>query len=376
MEINGVWVGWGLGDWSRNPDGTDRDNTVRRAKKYMRAMFRSYAGGLADSNKFDQQMYDVVCIMQDRLVDRPMNEYSLVQGNFIRGVLDLPTQLAMGFRKPIHQQKPNVAVTRPIIFSVEGHMSDMFFGPAAGTAENVQNRGLCWWKPVWYNSTALPFDNKSGVEALVAMCVGHWVEGPPVDPNNPDGPKVMWDFRPGTSWGITGFSQGAMVISEFMEQEVLNPNGRCHFRLKDFKRGLAIGNPRREKGKLCSWAVKQLNKTSSGIMDRDFVTTGTEIENKWAENAHEGDMFADSPEGEVGEYQTAIAKIITENSWFGGQATIFAKVMLLLGNVPAQMINVVKAIISAILFLARNPNPHYSTVVEAGDIEWMKGVAA
>lgn len=372
MEINGVWVGWGLGDWSHNPDGTDRDDTVRRAKKYMRAMFRSYAGGLAESNKFDQQMYDIVCIMQDKLVARPMNAYVLVAGKFIRGVLDLPTQLAMGFRK----LGPAPIQRRAIIFSVEGHMSDMFFGPAAGAAENVQNRGLCWWKPVWYNNTALPFDNRSGIEALVVMFLSDWIEGPPVDVNNPDGPKIMWDFRPGTAWGITGFSQGAMVISEFMEREVLNPNGRCHFRLSDFKRGLAIGNPRREKGKLCSWAVKQLAKTSSGIMDHDFVTTGTAIEDKWAENAHEGDMFADNPEGEVGEYQTAIAKIITENSWFGGQATVFAKVLGILGNVPASMLNIVKAIISAIMFLARNPNPHYSTVVEAGDIEWMKGVAA
>lgn len=357
MYINGVWVGWGLGDHSVV------DFKVRDFKAFARRMYKSYMGHLDDTNIFDQQFYDALVIMQDKLVDAK----KLVPGKFIRGVLDLETQYASGFR-------PRPLLAKPIIFTVEGHMSDMFFGPAAFTAETVQNLGLCWWKPVWYNSTALPFDNKSGVEALVEMFLSNWIEGPPVNPANQNGPKVLWDFRPGVPWGVAGFSQGAMIISDFIEKEVINPNGRCHFRLKDFRRGLAIGNPRREKGKLAPWAIKPLAKTSSGIMDRDFVTTGTIIESKWAENAHKGDMFADCPEGPVGEYQTAIAKIITENKWIGGQASIFAKVLALLGNVPAEFVNVVRAIISVIIFLAKNPNPHYSTVAEPGDIEWMKEV--
>lgn len=371
MQLNGVWIGWGLGDWSHNPDNSDRDPTVRKAKAYMRAMFRSYAGRLADTNRFDQQMYDVVCIMQDKLVAKPMNSYRLTTGKFNRGVLDLPTQLAMGFKKPV----PGVA-TRPIIFSVEGHMSNMFVGPSAGAAETVQNEGKCWWKPVWYNCTALPFDNRSGVEALVTMFLGSQIEGPPIDPNNPDGSKVMWPFSPGTPWGITGFSQGGMVVAEFMEQEVLNPKGRCHFRLKDFKRGMGIGNPRRERGKMCPWNDNPPPSDTGGIMDHLFVTTGTVIEDKWEENANNGDWFAVNGSDDAAKTKTAIAKIVTENKWFGGQATIFARVMSILGNVPAGTYGAVKAAIQGIMFLASNPNPHYGTVAEPGDIEWMRGVAS
>lgn len=371
MEVNGVWVGWGLGDWSHNPDGSDRDTTVRRAKAYMRAMFRSYAGTLEDTNKFDQHMYDVTCIMQDKLVAKPMTSVALVPGRFIRGVLDLPTQQAMGFKKLTPQ-----VVRRPIIATVEGHMSDMFSGPCASNAETLQNQGVCWWKPVWYDCTSMPFNNKSGVEALVALIGGLAIEGPPVDPNNPDGPKIMWPFPIGTPWGIIGFSQGGMVVSLFMQNEVLNPNGRCHFRLADFRRGLGIGNPNREYGKMCPWNDNPPPADTGGIMDQEFVTTGTAIADKWEENANSGDMFACNTKDAAGQDKTAIAKIVTQGSFFGGQASIFARVLALPGNITSESFGVIKALIEAIMFAAANPNPHYGTVAEPGDIEWMRGVAA
>ena len=369
MKINGVWVGWGLGDWSHHPDGRDNDPTVRRAKAYMRAMFRSYAGNLADTNKFDEQMYDVVCMMQDKLVARPMNSYKLVEGRFIRGVLDLPTQLAMGFKKPV----PGVA-KRPIIFTVEGHLSNMFVGPAASCAETLQNQGVCWWKPVWYDCASLPFKNKSGVDSLVDQLRRNDIEGPPIDMNKPDGPKVMWPFPIGTPWGIEGFSQGGMIVSEFMQQHVLPTNGVLHFRLNDFKRGLGIGNPRREFGKMAPWNDNPPPRDTGGIMDKLFVTTGTPIADRWQENANDRDMFAVNGTDAASKNKTAIAKIITENSWFGGQAAIFARVLAIFGNVPAEAVGVLKASISAIMFLASNPNPHYTTIAEPGDIEWMRGV--
>jgi hypothetical protein len=361
--INGAWVGWGLGDWSHNPDGTDRDPTVRNAKKFMRAMYKSYAGRLADTNKYDQQMQDTVVEMQRRLV----NDGLLHVGGFINGVLDLPTQISMGFKKP----PPAIL---PIIFTVEGHMSDMFFGPAAQNAETLQNQGVCHWKPVWYDCQSLPFKNGSGVDSLFGMLNSQAIEGPPIDPNFPDGPKVMWPFHADVPFGIVGFSQGSMVISEFMEKHVLPPNGALHWRLPSFKRGLALGNPRREKGQICPWAVNPPDPDSSGIMDHDFKTTGTAIESRWEENAHKGDMFADNKDDKAGQDKTAVAKIITENSWIGGQAAIFSRVLALMGNPTGEALSAVMAIIQAVMFAVKNPNPHYSTVTEPGDVEWMRGV--
>lgn len=359
-RVNGVWVGWMLGDNSAT------DMTVRRAKAYMRAMFASYAGMLADTNIFDRQMYDVVCIMQDKLVARPMTATKLVPGNFIRGVLDLPTQLAMGFKK--------LDPVLPIEFTVEGHLSNLFIGPAAGNAQTLEAQGVCHAKPVNYDCQSLPFNDKSGVEALVAMLSAPSVEGPPIDINNPDGLKVKWPFPIGTPWGIVGFSQGAEIVSQFMEQEVLSPNGRCHNRLGSFKRGLALGNPRREYGKVCAWSANPPPANTGGILDHQFVTTGTVIESRWAENCNNGDLFSCNTKDAAGADKTAIAKIICENGW-GGSAGIFARVLLLFGNPVGGAFAAVKAIFDAIMFAVHNPNPHYATITEQGDLDWMRGVA-
>lgn len=349
MRINGVWVGWGLGD---NSTG---DLTVRRFKDFARRMYRSYMGDLADTNVFDQQMYDKLCMCQDKLVAGGQ----LIPGQFIRGVLDLATQYATTFKKR--------DVVKPVIFSVEGHLSNMFIGPAADTATQLEIQGVCHHKPIGYNNGALPFDNPSGVNELALQVGSQSIEGPP---------GVRWPFPPGTPWGLTSFSQGAMIASDFMMQQVLT--GPLSWRLKDFRRGLAFGNPRRQKDAVCSWSQDPPLPGTEGIMGKGglFVTTGTPLEGKWVEHPRRGDMFAENNENADGKDKTAIAKIITENSWIGGEAALFARVLAIFGNLPAEGFAAVKASFSAIMFLAKNPNPHYSTVAEPGDIEFMRGVAA
>ena len=183
-------------------------------------------------------------------------------------------------------------------------------------------------------------------------------------------------FPPGTPWGIIGFSQGAMIVSDFMQQYILS--GPLNWRLQDFRRGLCFGNPRREKNKECGWAKNPVKPNTEGIMGKDrlFVTTGTPIADKWAEHANHGDMFAENGEDEEGQDKTAIARIITENSWAGGQTALLARVLKLLGNPVGESLPAIMAAVSAIMFLAANPNPHYSTVADPGDIEFMRGVGS
>jgi hypothetical protein len=351
MRIGGVWVGWGLGDNSA------ADMTVKNFKAFARRMYMSYMGHLADTNKFDQQLYDALCLMQDKLVAGG----KLIPGQFLRGVLDLATQRASGFKK--------ADVVKPIIFSVEGHLANIFIGPAADTATQLEIQDKVHHKPIGYDNGKLPFNNRSGVDELALQVGSQQVQGPP---------GVLWPFPPGTPWGVTSFSQGAMIASEFMQKQVLPSSGPLHWRLKDFKRGLAFGNPRREKDKVCAWATDPPLPGTEGIMGKGglFVTTGTAIEGKWAEHPRRGDMFAENNESADGKDKTAIAKIITENSWIGGEAAIFARVLAMFGNLPSEGFAAIKATVSAIMFLAKNPNPHYSTVAEPGDISWMAGVAA
>lgn len=356
MRLNGVWIGWGLGDWSHNHDGTDKDSTVRRFRDYARRMFRSYAGGLADNNKFDQELYLVVQEMQQRYVA----DGKLALGLYVPGVLDLPTQEVSGYRR--------VSKILPIIFTVEGHMSNPFVGPAAFNAETLQNQGVCRWKPYYYVNNDVPFHNKQPILDLANMIGQKQVEGPIIN-----GRPLMWDFNDRVGWGIIGFSRGAMITSDLMSQHVLQ--GSLAWRLPTFKRGLALGNPRREFGKCAPWADNPPPANTGGIMDRLFVTTGTAIQDRWAENANAGDMFAQNTKDSTGLMKTTIARIITEGSFFGGQAAVFARVLAFFGNPTGELFADIKAAYEAIRFLATNPNPHYTTVAEPGDIEWMRGVA-
>lgn len=254
-----------------------------------------------------------------------------------------------------------LGLSTPVIFTVEGHLSDMWAGPCADTARTLQQQGVCYWQPVAYDCQAIPFNNRSGVDELSRLIGGTTL---------PSGQP----FPEGTPWGIIGFSQGGMVVSDFMRQQILT--GPLTWRLKDFKRGLAFGNPDRAADAICSWATNPPSAGTGGIMvDDRFVTKGTPIEYKWAENAHHGDMFAEGGTDPEGLNKSAIAKIVTQNSWSGGDAALLSRLIAIIGNIPQQSLPVILAIISAIKFAVANPNPHYTTVSTAGDVTWMRGVA-
>lgn len=353
MYVNGVWVGWGINDNSKI------DFTVRKIKEFMRKKFSSYAGHLADTNLFDEEMYKAVTTMQDNY-----NKAGKLRTNtYIYGVLDLETQYVMGYKKRPTVVGTNIPKLMPVIFSVEGHLSNMWAGPTVTVAQALQSEGRAYFQPVGYNNGALPFDNRSGEDGLYSLLSSVRFENGVA-------------FPPECFWGLEGFSQGAQIASNFMEKHVLNPAGDLHWRLKTFKRGLMFGNPRREKGKCVSWSPKRPSDNTHGIMDKLFVTTGTEIEGKWAENATDGDMFAVIGDSDADKYKTAVAKIVTENSWTGGDAAMLSRILALVTNPVGQTVAAAIAAIEAIMFLAKNPNPHYSTAASKGDIDWMRGVAA
>lgn len=256
-------------------------------------------------------------------------------------------------------------LAQPIVFSVEGHQSNMWFGPCADIGRQLQQRGLVYWKPTHFNEGALPFDNQSIGDELAKFLNSEEL---------PDGDGTP--FPVGTPFGIAGFSQGAMGVSDFLERQ-LAPGKPLNWRLKDLKRTLCLGNPRREFGKCAPWSPKPPPANTGGIMvHREFVTTGTVFEAIHMENCNKGDLFSVCTNDRTGWDKEAVAKIITENSWVGGPASILTRVLALIGNVPGESIPAIMAMIESMMFLVSNPNPHYSTVAEQGDIDWMAGVAA
>lgn len=358
MYKGGVYVGLGLGD---------RSPVVVQAKAKLKAKFTPARNTLDDSDLFTQALVDEVTRVQGVYTSqgRPGAPF------YVQGVINLEFKYDLGLvaRPPKR---------RPIIFTVEGHLSNMFIGPCAQTASVLQDQGVAWWKPVGdWDTAALPFKNSTGVEALYRQLSRAEIEGPPVDPNNPNGPKIMWPFPPEAAWGGVAFSQGAMIFCEFMWKYVLPPMAPLHYRLGGFRRGLMFGNPRRNRDAICSWAQSPPNAGTSGIMtNRLFDAHKEGIGDRWAENANDNDMFAEVGTDKQAANQTAIARIITENSWAGGPTAIFSRVLSLFGNPLGEGYGVVSAIFDAIMFLAANPNPHYTTFATPGDIEWMRGVAS
>lgn len=328
MRINGQWAGWGLGD------NSTADFTVRNFKAFARRMYRSYMGDLADTNAFDEQMYDKLCQCQDRLVASG----ALVAGRFIRGVLDLETEYATTFKKRPPSNR------RPFVITVEGHMSNMFIGPAAAIGEQMEAEGLAWHQPVGYDNTALPFDNQSGVNALLDVLNSDWL-----GPNN-DRP-----FDEDLDHYLLGFSQGSIVTGKTFLHHLrpADPNSRLGKRYRHLKRAIAFGDPYREKNVNAQWVPDGPSRDTQGISDERLDNTPP----WWKPHSRHGDLYSENPDNEVGLDRTSIYKIAAENSWIGGPAAIFSRIIDELEDPVPGTIDIIKAIIGGVLFLG-DMTPH------------------
>lgn len=300
----------------------DRGPLVRRWREVMASRYAGYARTLGplltDTDVYGARAAAWQC------------EYERRTGQPVDGQVSDGDLHALGISIP----------ALPVIFTVEGHMSDMYAGPCAFVASTLEREGRAIWRPTGYNNTALPFDNKSGVTELV---------------NRIDS-KVFDDgvrFPEGTPWDLAIFSQGAMVGCEVMEKHVLPAGGRLHYRLKDFRKGIAFGNPNRQINQCAPWVPDPPQKDTQGIMDRHFEATKyPELQGKWMEHARTGDWYAENKLDEAGANMTAIAKIITTNSWIGGPASIVARIMDLFTDPFDGLIDIVWAIVRTFMGIA------------------------
>ena len=329
MLVNGIWVGWGLGDHST------ADMTVKNAKAYMRAMYKSYAGGLADTNVFDQQMQDIVVQMQNRLVASG----ALKASGFILGVLDLPTEYAMGFKK-----RAPVDVVKPVIVTVEGHMSNMFYGPCADTATQLEGEGVCYHQPTGYDNGKIPFDNNDGVLQLASNVRNTTL---------PSGHK----FPAGTPWGLFGYSQGGIIISQFWQQ-YLQPGQELAWRTPDLKCVLAYANPCRENNQQAPWSYSGgFSPNTQGLAaDGERMSNTPDF---WKEIGRHGDIFSENTPDEKGRIKSSIYELIMANL-FRGPASILSVITVTLKKPLSEILPIALAIFDGIKFLTDNPNPHYA----------------
>lgn len=278
MRENGNWIGWGLGDNSTT------DFTVRAFKHFARAMYHSYMGGLADTNLFDQPFYDSLCTMQDKLVAGG----HLVVGQFRRGVLDLSTEYASGFKKANPKKHT--------IFTVNGFLGDMWTGYPAICGQAVTN---AFWQPIGWTNNSIPMTQniKDGVAELINQINLH------------RGTFLMAVYSEGAILG-------ALVMDEIR-------NGSLQHRKNDFIGAIAFGNPRREQG---SRPPGCPDPGGHGIARDRTVDTPS----SWWDYSDPDDMYACTPNGPAGDNITACYQMIAQSNIIGGNTTLAKQILGLL----------------------------------------------
>jgi hypothetical protein len=228
-DVNGKWIGLGVGD-------VDDPNTVRTAPNWdaitllTGKMYDKYQWA-RDLGVLQQPNYDttVAAAVEQFCLRTSLPIIRDPQGH---AVANLAVRSRLG-------SYPPPAPVLPIMFTVEGHMSNMFAGPVADTATQLETEGLCHHQPIGYNNTALPFDNNSGVKEL-ARLVGATV----MDNGVP--------FPAGTPWSLGIFSQGS-IVGSYSYFNYLEPGQSLAWRAPDLKGVLAYGNPCRQADRPTAW---------------------------------------------------------------------------------------------------------------------------
>jgi hypothetical protein len=304
-RVAGVWIGLGLGDASEE---------IRAIKGFMRHKFASYAGGLADTSLYDMPMVDAVTEMQRR--------YAGKIGEHVPGVINVETKYAMGWLERPRQPKP-------VVFTVEGHLSSMWVGPCAETARYLESEGTCRWQPVGYDNVSLPFKNQTGINELKRLL----------------GDRTLLPV--GTPWAMCIFSQGGIVGSEVWMREVVPKTGSLHWRLQDWRGTLAFGNPYREKDVIAEWVTDPPKPGTQGI-------SHTRLENTpvaWKEVSRRGDLYAENPaNSQASEFRTAIY-LAVQNKWSGHPDSLLNQLVEVAQRPVPEVIAMIQAISSGVMFL-------------------------
>jgi hypothetical protein len=313
VNIDGKWVGFGLGDI----DPKVAEMKVFLARKF--AWVRNWTPSLGDSQIYDHNMVNVVMQMQIN--------YNMVP----TGVMNAATQERCGFYKP-------VKVT-PVFVSVEGHLSNMWAGPVADTGTQLEMEHLCRHQPTGFENGDLPFNNQSGVEALRENIVQRV----------PSNAKLI----------IGGFSQGMIVVHDYLEQYGIPSN---------LKAVLMYGNPNRALGSVAPWcdqATIAAARNTHGLdpvkrfeLPGDVSLRAAGV--PFVDVFRKGDIFAQNGDDTEGACKAAVYEAVARGKFWGSPTTLATTIASALGKPLLYVLPIVMATLSGMGFLAQNPNPHYS----------------
>lgn len=324
----------------------DHNETVRQWRRIMAARFAGYAR-LLGPLPTDTDVFGARAAAWQQ-------EYERRTGQPVDGIVSDGDLLALGI-------PPNPTPVLPLFFTVEGHQSDQFRGPVADTATILETEGRCHHLPTFYNNGAIPFDNQSGVQEL-ARRVGQTVQDNGVP------------FPAGTPLMLGGFSQGMIVLYDFIEQYLM-PGKPLAWRMPDFRGGLFYGNPCRATGSIAPWAVSGISKPNTHGLDpyKRFGAPGcVPVLPNTMDVYREGDIFAENGDDQASEMKAAVYQAVARGHLFVNPISLARKIAGLFTPSFDEVLGVVMAIWSGVSFLGDNPNPHYSPYDIRGGIDWAR----
>lgn len=310
----------------------DRSPTVRRWRQVMAANYSGYARVLGplptDTDEFGLR---AVAWQQ---------EYERRTFQVPDGIVSAQDLVALKIR----------TTELPLFFTVEGHSSDMFRGPVADTATQLEVEGLCHHLPTWYNNGAIPFDNQSGVDEL-ARRLGQTTQDNGVP--SPEGTKIM----------LGGFSQGMIVLYDFIEQYLM-PGKPLEWRMDDVVGFLQYGNPCRATDSTGTHGLDPLKRF--GLPG--CVPELPNVKEVW----RRGDIFAENTDDKSGQIKAAIYQVVARGDLFSNPFSLTFQVMSMVSAPFTAVMPIVQAIISGVSFLGHNPNPHYSPYDITDGLNWAR----
>lgn len=274
------------------------------------------------------------------------------------GRIDWGTQVQLGL---IDWSPPRPE--RPLFFTVEGHLSDMWRGPVADTATALEAEGRCWHQPIGYNNGPIPFDNDSGVRELARL----------LGATTLDNGRA---FPEGTPWMLGGFSQGGIVVFDFYTRYLL-PGQPLHWRAKDLRGVLAYGNPCRQAGSVAPWAMPWVKNPNTHGLDpyRRFGLPGLPDapSHPWADVWRSGDIFTDNGDDRASAIKASVYQAVARGDLFSDPYSLAAQIADVFEVGFDQVLGIVFAIVSGVGFLATGDNnPHYSPFDIEGGKQWAR----
>ena len=308
--------------WAPPSRPGDTDSYIPAAKRELNKF--SYGKNLGETDEYTVEFgvalrqWQVNIHYQVAFKGRPGPDVNL------NGVFDWAVKKQMGLLEP----PPAKAL--PWIITVSGHMGAWDNGPAYWSALPLQLQGKVVVQGVGYDTTSIPFNNTSGFNEI---------------------DRIVHEVKPrDVPWAVGSHSQGALILSDYLEQRVLqNPNDPA---FKNFRGGVQFGNPRRPMGVVAPWISDKPDFDSEGLDPHCLTAKIPGVE----EVARKGDLYADKKRSNAGEMKQAIYLAVARGKLFGKDSLAEQMGELFL-NFGPEVWAVFSAIVDGISF-AVNMDPH------------------